>query len=54
MGVGAEIIDRFKRMRGKIKNRLLSTVAGIISTVPTYESNECDIIIDGEREQNAS
>ena len=49
IGVGAEIIDRSKRMRGKIKSRLLSTVAGIISTVPTYESNECDIIIDGEK-----
>ena len=36
-------------MRGKIKSRLLSTVAGIISTVPTYESNECDIIIDGNK-----
>ena len=49
IGVGAEIIDRSKRMRGKIKSRLLSTVAGIVSTVPTYESNECDIIIDGEK-----
>lgn len=49
IGVGAEIIDRSKRMRGKIKSRLLSTVAGIISTVPTYESNECDIIIDGDK-----
>ena len=49
MGVGAEIIDRSKRMRGKIKSRLLSTVAGIISTVPTYESNECDIIVDGDK-----
>jgi len=47
MGIGAEIIDRSKRVRGKINSRLLSTVAGIISTVPTYESNECDIIIDG-------
>ena len=49
MGVGAEIIDRSKRVRGKIKSRLLSTMAGIISTLPTYESNECDIIIDGNK-----
>lgn len=49
MGVGAEIIDRSKRVRGKIKSRLLSTVAGIISTLPTYESNECDIIMDGDK-----
>ena len=24
-------------------------MAGIISTLPTYESNECDIIIDGNK-----
>ena len=47
IGVGAEIISRSKRVRGKINNRFLSTVAGIISTLPTYESNECDIIMDG-------
>ena len=49
IGVGAEIISRSKRVRGKINNRFLSTVAGIISTLPTYESNECDIIMDGGR-----
>ncbi|HEX9319765.1 MAG TPA: diacylglycerol kinase family protein [Nitrososphaeraceae archaeon] len=49
MGAGAEIIERSKRVRGKIKSRLLSTVAGIVSTLPTYESNECDIIIDGKK-----
>ena len=49
MGVAAEIIDRSKRVRGKIKSRLLSTMAGIISTLPTYESNQCDIIIDGNK-----
>ncbi|MGC2430753.1 MAG: diacylglycerol kinase family protein [Nitrososphaeraceae archaeon] len=49
IGVGAEIIDRSKRVREKIKSRLISTMAGIISTLPTYESNECDIIIDGNK-----
>jgi diacylglycerol kinase (ATP) len=49
MGIGAEIIDRSKRVRGKIKSRFLSTVAGIVSTLPTYESNECDIILDGDK-----
>jgi len=49
IGVGAEIISRSKRVRGKINNRFLSTVAGIISTLPTYESNECDVIMDGGR-----
>jgi diacylglycerol kinase (ATP) len=49
MGAGAEIIDRSKKVRSKIKSRLLSTMAGIISTLPTYESNECDIIMDGNK-----
>jgi diacylglycerol kinase (ATP) len=33
MGVGAEIIDRSKKVRRKVKSRLVSTVAAIISTV---------------------
>lgn len=49
MGLGAEIIDRSKRVRGKVKSRLLSTMAGIVSTLPTYQSNECDIIMDGHK-----
>lgn len=49
MGMGAEIIDRSKRVRGRIKSRFLSTIAGVVSTLPTYESNGCDIIIDGTK-----
>lgn len=49
MGVGAEIIQRSKKVRGKIKSRFLSTIAGVVSTLPTYESNECDIIVDGTK-----
>lgn len=49
MGVGAEIIDRSKKVRGMVKSRLVSTVAAIISTVPAYESNQCDIFIDGRK-----
>jgi diacylglycerol kinase (ATP) len=49
IGVGAEIIDRSKKVRGKVKSRLISTVASIISTVPTYESNSCEIILDNDR-----
>lgn len=49
MGVGAEIIDRSKKVRSKVKSRLVSTVAAIISTVPAYESNLCDIFIDGRK-----
>jgi len=49
IGVGAEIIDRSKKVRDKVKSRLVSTMAGIISTLPTYHSNECDIVIDGDK-----
>jgi YegS/Rv2252/BmrU family lipid kinase len=53
MGVGAEIIDRSKKVRSKVKSRLVSTVAAIVSTVPAYESNLCDLFIDG-RKKSAS
>ena len=49
IGLGAEIIDRSKKVRSKVKSRLVSTVAAIISTVPAYESNQCDIFIDGRK-----
>jgi diacylglycerol kinase family enzyme len=49
IGVGAEIINRSKKVRAKVKSRLLSTVASIISTVPTYESNSCEIILDNDK-----
>lgn len=49
MGVGAEIIDRSKKVRSMVKSRLVSTAAAIISTVPAYESNLCDLFIDGRK-----
>ena len=49
IGVGDEIINRSKKVRAKVKSRLLSTVASIISTVPTYESNSCEIILDNDK-----
>jgi diacylglycerol kinase (ATP) len=49
IGVGAEIIDRSKRVRRKIKSRFVSTVASIVATLPAYNSNECDIVIDGDK-----
>jgi diacylglycerol kinase family enzyme len=49
MGVGAEIIDRSKKVRSRVKSRLLSTVVAVISTVPAYESNFCDLFIDGRK-----
>jgi diacylglycerol kinase (ATP) len=49
IGVGAEIIDRSKRVRRKIKSRFVSTIASIVATLPAYNSNECDIVIDGDK-----
>jgi YegS/Rv2252/BmrU family lipid kinase len=45
IGLGAEIIDRSKKVRKAVNSRLLSTVAGIIATVPTYQSNRCEIVL---------
>lgn len=50
IGLGAEIIDRSKKVRKAVKSRLLSTVAGIIATVPTYQSNVCEISIVGGKD----
>lgn len=49
IGVGAEIIDRSKRVRRKIKSRFVSTIASIVATLPAYNSNECDIVIDRDK-----
>jgi diacylglycerol kinase (ATP) len=51
IGVGAEIIDRSKKVRTKIKSRLLSTIASIFVTLPTYESNVSEILLDDGREK---
>jgi diacylglycerol kinase family enzyme len=50
MGMTGEIIDKSKRIRTKIDSRLISTVSSVISTVPTYESNICEISIDDGRD----
>jgi diacylglycerol kinase (ATP) len=50
MGMTGEIIDKSKKIRTKINSRLISTVSSVISTVPTYESNICEISIDDGRE----
>ena len=54
MGVGAEIIDRSKKVRKTINSRIVSTIAGIVSTLPSYQSNECEISLDnGQRKFRA-
>lgn len=50
LGVAAEIIDRSKKVRNKVKNRLASTVTSLAVTVPYYESNLCEFSIDDGRE----
>ena len=46
IGVGAEIIDRSKKIRDKVKSRFVSTISSIIATLPIYESNLCEVSID--------
>jgi diacylglycerol kinase family enzyme len=50
IGVAAEIIDRSKKIRDKVKSRIVSTVSSVVATLPTYESNLCEICIDDGRE----
>ncbi len=45
IGIGAEIISKSKDIRNKVNNRLLSTIAGLITTVPTFKSDVCEITI---------
>lgn len=51
IGFGAEIIDRSKKVRSKIKSRLISTLTGILTTMPTYRSNMSEIVLDDGREK---
>jgi diacylglycerol kinase (ATP) len=44
IGIGAEVINRSKMVRDRISSRLLSTITGILATIPTYQSNVCELI----------
>jgi diacylglycerol kinase family enzyme len=50
IGVAAEIIDRSKKIRDKVKSRIVSTVSSVVATLPTYQSNLCEFYIDDGRE----
>jgi diacylglycerol kinase (ATP) len=50
LGVAAEIIDKSKKVRNKVKSRLVSTVTSLALTLPYYESNLCEVSIDDGRE----
>ena len=51
IGVGAEIIDRSKKIRDTVKNRILSTITSMIATIPTYSSNVCELSVDEGRKK---
>jgi diacylglycerol kinase family enzyme len=51
IGLAAEIIDRSKKIRDKVNSRIVSTVSSLVTTMPTYESNLCEISIDDGREK---
>ncbi|HYF98958.1 MAG TPA: diacylglycerol kinase family protein [Candidatus Saccharimonadales bacterium] len=44
IGLGAEIIEKGKMIRDQISSRILSTITGIVATLPIYKSNVCQII----------
>jgi diacylglycerol kinase (ATP) len=46
MGVAGEIIERSKKVREVVNSRIVSTITSIAATLPTYQSNECEILID--------
>jgi diacylglycerol kinase (ATP) len=50
IGIGADVIDKARKVRNVVNNRLISTVTGLVTTVPTYESNLCEISIDDGHE----
>lgn len=51
IGVGAEIIDRSKKVRDTVKSRILSTITSMIATIPTYSSNVCELSVDEGRKK---
>ena len=51
MGVAGEIVHRSKKVRGAVNSRLLSTITAVVATVPSYESNLCEIELDQGREK---
>ena len=54
MGLAAEIIDRSKKVREVVNNRIVSTITSIATTLPTYQSNKCEISIDNNRRKFAT
>jgi diacylglycerol kinase (ATP) len=51
IGFGAELIDRSKKVRSKVKSRLVSTITSVVATLPAYESNICELLFDDGQEK---
>jgi diacylglycerol kinase (ATP) len=54
IGVAAEIIDRSKKIRDKVKSRFISTISSMVATMPTYQSNLCEISVYNGQDTNAN
>jgi YegS/Rv2252/BmrU family lipid kinase len=50
-GLAAEIIDKSKKVREVVDSRIVSTITSIATTLPIYQSNECEISIDNDRKK---
>lgn len=49
IGLGAEIIDRSKTIRKVVNSRIVSTITSILATLPSYQSNECEVVMEGRQ-----
>jgi diacylglycerol kinase (ATP) len=52
IGIGAEIINKSKDIRKRVNSRILSTIAGIATTLPTYKDKICEITIGVNKDSN--
>ena len=53
MGIAGEIIERSKKVREVVNSRIVSTITSIAATLPTYQSNECEISITNDSKKFA-
>jgi diacylglycerol kinase (ATP) len=53
MGVAGEIIERSKKVREVVNSRIVSTITSIAATLPTYQSNECEISVNSDSKKFA-
>ncbi len=51
IGFGAEVVDRSKKVRSRVKNRIVSTITSVVASLPTYESNNCEIVFDDGKDK---